>query len=35
VKLNLTLDEICVIFARSLDSDIHDSVEVVANLLFK
>lgn len=35
VKLNLTLDELCVIFARSLDSDIHDSVEVVANLLFK
>ncbi|XP_068693233.1 protein unc-13 homolog B-like isoform X1 [Montipora foliosa] len=35
VKLNLTLDELCVIFVRSLDGEIQESVKGVGNLLFR
>ncbi|KAL9985984.1 hypothetical protein ACROYT_G000036 [Oculina patagonica] len=35
VKLNLTLDELCVVFVQSLDSTIQESVKGVGNLLFK
>ncbi|XP_066021042.1 protein unc-13 homolog B [Pocillopora verrucosa] len=35
VKLNLTLDELCVLFVRSFDSTIQESVKGVGNLLFK
>ncbi|KAM7449666.1 Protein unc-13 B [Porites harrisoni] len=35
VKLNLTLDELCVMFARSLDLSIQESVKGVGNSLFK
>lgn len=35
VKLNLTLDELCVMFVQSLDSTIEESVQGVGNLLSK
>lgn len=35
VKLNVTLDELCLVFVKSLDSEIQETVKGVGNLLFK